>query len=396
MSERKYYVICGNNCKFESMTKEQIITAIQEAVSTGEIKDIDAGFITKVKEQNAGNNLLFWVGTTAEYNALEEKDPNCFYIKTDDTTDADIKATLDYLNEIAAQSIGKIPPQAEIIVTPICENVYNAKFTCKDEYGTEIKPSKKVATKWVFPAPRYGTYTITGVYNDVERTQTVEITAVKQYPLDFAFYADNFGNNDWETILALCKNNAVPVTWSVGTGKDITLTDGTVITAQIVGKSHDEDTNGNKCPLTLMFTDGQRKSMHYASQTVKWTATTMYAITLPSILAKFPTEIKNAIRTVKKYTSAGDSSATLELSTNTLFLMSEVERFGTNNYSVSGEGEQYSYFKVGNKLNENTWSRSPYRGNASTYCVLTGSGVLNPLNLVEITDTYYYYILFCL
>lgn len=49
--ERRYYVICEYNCKFESMTKEQIIAAIEEA--TGNVPThIDDAFITKLKEIN--------------------------------------------------------------------------------------------------------------------------------------------------------------------------------------------------------------------------------------------------------------------------------------------------------------------------------------------------------
>lgn len=93
---RKYYVICADNCKFESMTKEQILSAIEQAITTGEIKDVDTGFVTKIKEQNTGAALTFWVGTKAEYNALETKARNCFYIITDDT---DATAARELLEE---------------------------------------------------------------------------------------------------------------------------------------------------------------------------------------------------------------------------------------------------------------------------------------------------------
>lgn len=70
MAERKYWVFCDDGCKFESMTKEQILAAIQQAVSEGTISNIDAGFITKIKEQNAGGALSFWKGTEAQLNKL--------------------------------------------------------------------------------------------------------------------------------------------------------------------------------------------------------------------------------------------------------------------------------------------------------------------------------------
>lgn len=69
MADIKYYVFCDNDCKYEGMTKEQIIAAIAEA--TGAIPtDIDSAFITKIKEKNNNSALSFWLGTESEFNAL--------------------------------------------------------------------------------------------------------------------------------------------------------------------------------------------------------------------------------------------------------------------------------------------------------------------------------------
>lgn len=86
MSERKYYVLCDSNCKFESMTKEQILTAIAQAVESGEIRDVDTGFVTTLKTIN-GTPLRFFAGTQAEYEALtDEEKVNLYAIITNDTT----------------------------------------------------------------------------------------------------------------------------------------------------------------------------------------------------------------------------------------------------------------------------------------------------------------------
>lgn len=87
---RKYYCICDSNCRFETMTKEQILTAIAQAVADGKVSNADAGFITKVKETNAGNYVTFWVGSQAEYNALGKIENNCLYIINNDTTRDDL------------------------------------------------------------------------------------------------------------------------------------------------------------------------------------------------------------------------------------------------------------------------------------------------------------------
>lgn len=98
MSEKNYYVIDNLNCKVESMTKEQILEAIEQAISTGEIQDVDTGFITKVKELNKEQALQFWVGTQAEYNAISEPSTNVLYIITDDNSKEEIYSAIDTLS----------------------------------------------------------------------------------------------------------------------------------------------------------------------------------------------------------------------------------------------------------------------------------------------------------
>lgn len=99
MSERRYFVMCESNCKFESMTKEQILTAIEQAVSTGEITDVDSGFVTKLKEQNRNVGLKFWVGTEAEYNALSTPPADTFCIITDDDLREELRAMVNGVGE---------------------------------------------------------------------------------------------------------------------------------------------------------------------------------------------------------------------------------------------------------------------------------------------------------
>ena len=94
MESGKYYVIGYGNNFLESMTKEQILAAITQAVESHEITDVDTGFVTKLKEQKSGAPLMFWVGSTAEYNSIETKASNCFYILTDDTELEDLTAEI--------------------------------------------------------------------------------------------------------------------------------------------------------------------------------------------------------------------------------------------------------------------------------------------------------------
>lgn len=108
MEAGKYYVLALGNNLYEGMTKEQIIAAIVEATGVTP-SSIDDAFITKIKEQNRNNNLKFWIGTTAEYNALETPENNCFYIFTDS----------DELNEIVNAAADKACSQIMSRIYPV-------------------------------------------------------------------------------------------------------------------------------------------------------------------------------------------------------------------------------------------------------------------------------------
>ena len=81
------------------LTEEQIITLVTNIVDTGEVGDIDTGFVTRLKEQNRGKQLEFWVGTQAEYDQIELAQANTFYIITDDNFKEETEAAIAALNQ---------------------------------------------------------------------------------------------------------------------------------------------------------------------------------------------------------------------------------------------------------------------------------------------------------
>lgn len=147
-----YYVLCKNNCKFEGMTKEQILAAIEQAVSNGEIKDVDTGFVTKIKERNMGAALSFWVGTQAQYNALETKAENCFYIITDDTTFEDFQTQVKTINE------NFINQQTQIVKNQ--NNIYDLEDRCTE---LENRLYKKTFTTSQLDFSEYQEHTLDGI-----------------------------------------------------------------------------------------------------------------------------------------------------------------------------------------------------------------------------------------
>ena len=93
-----------------------------------------------------------------------------------------------------------------------------------------------------------------------------------------------------------------------------------------------------------------------------------------------PTEIQNGIREVNKLTSAGSESATINTTADKLFLLSEVEIFGSATYSFHGEGTQYDYYKAGNSKVKNVsgspsdwWERSPFTNSSNGFCMVNSS-----------------------
>ena len=115
MADRNYFVFDSDNCKFEGMTKEQIIAAIVEATGVSP-SSIDDAFITKIKELNKNQNLKFWIGTTAEYNALEEYEPNCFYIFSDSDELSEIE---QFAKEAAEEKANEVCAELQSDITTI-------------------------------------------------------------------------------------------------------------------------------------------------------------------------------------------------------------------------------------------------------------------------------------
>ena len=211
------------------------------------------------------------------------------------------------------------------------------------------------------------------------------------YDITFASsYDPVFANNTWEQIIAACHNNAVPDTWKVADQKPMTI-NGVDYLIDIIGKNHDDYSDGSgKAPLTFQIHDcyGEAKKMN-SSNTNKggWASCAMRQTHLPAILSLMPTEVQNGIREVNKLTSAGNRSSTIDTTADKLFLLSEIEIFGSVTYSKSGEGTQYDYYKAGNskvkKYNGGAyrwWERSPSGSNSTYFCIVHRNG----------NATYYY------
>ena len=234
------------------------------------------------------------------------------------------------------------------------------------------------------------TVTVTGKANG-SATITISVAAGTNYTapanktcaVTVSFLKDNFADNDWASIIAACHSGSVPSTWVVGNSKTMTI-NGASYQVDIIGKNHDTYASGGKAPLTFQLHDcyGETKNMNSSNtNSGGWTSCDMRSTHLPAILALMPTEVQNGIREVNKLTSAGSQSFTTNTTADKLFLLSEIEIFGSVSYSMSGEGTQYDYYKAGNskvkKFNGSAvywWERSPTGSNSAYFCNVNRGG----------------------
>lgn len=219
-----------------------------------------------------------------------------------------------------------------------------------------------------------GEWSVTASLNGNSKTKSIMIGT---QTLDASILSDTFAENSWAQIAEACQTGTVPSTWIVGNSKTMTI-GGTDYQIDIIGKNHDTYADGSgTAPLTFQMHDcyATTYAMNAANTNVGgWKECAMRKTHLPAILALMPAEVQTGIREVNKLTSAGNTSATIETTADKLFLLSEVEVFGTDRFSCDGEGTRYDYYQAGNTATKNRngsyqkwWTRSPYKSDGENF-----------------------------
>ena len=207
-------------------------------------------------------------------------------------------------------------------------------------------------------------------------------------------YDPVFANNDWASIIEACHANEVLDTW-VADGtcyKDMDI-GGKAYRIDIIGKNHDDLSDGTgKAPLTFQMHDCYDTTYQMNSSNTNaggWRDCRMRTQTMPALKALLPAEVQSGIREVNKLTSAGNQSSIIVTTSDELFLLSEIEIFGSTTYSFAGEGTQYDYYRIGNRTAKNIngnlnawWTRSPNATRSDIICLIGingGIGGTNPI-----------------
>ncbi len=158
-----------------------------------------------------------------------------------------------------------------------------------------------------------------------------------------------FETASWAKIVELCDAGRADEYFSVGETKQLTLTNGKTFTVEIVGMNHDilsSDTT-KKASLSIVVKDGPLytdeitpgKGVNWSNEGVR--------TTVRNIINNFPTELKSAVKTVKKKVMLGAASGDYSSVTysETLWLLSKGELFGETSYCT--DGPAYTYFTGG-------------------------------------------------
>ena len=294
-------------------------------------------------------------------------------------TSASLVYPAGFVSAIQAIQIGA---SLQIIVMTSAGATVTATKDSKTVSGTADTNGECILT-----VTEVGTWTVTATLASSTNTADVVVGTAN---VDLFMIDPVFGNNSWADIIKACQKKQVPNTWNVGDSCNMTINNKTYA-IDIIGKNHDDYADGSgKAPLTFQMHDcySEAKNMNSSdTNSGGWTSCAMRTTHLPAILALMPTEVQNGIREVSKKASVGGGSSTIETVSDKLFLLSEVEIFGSIKYSAEGEGTQYDYYKAGNSKVKNldgsaaTWrERSPYTGNSKFFCVVKSGGTATYLN----------------
>lgn len=229
-----------------------------------------------------------------------------------------------------------------------------------------------------------GEWTIKYTFDSSQKTKQWKLEVigiVYVYPFTIG---DNLNDTDWADIDICGRLGMAQQFFKVGDSKTVNI-GGTNYEVQIIGFNHDDKVSGGKAAYSFQLVDclNQTQQMNTSNtNTGGWNGSAMRG-RMSTYKSQLPAALRNVIKTVKKKSGTGGGSSSGTQQTNDdLFLLSEIEIFGTTTYSVAGEGTQYEWYKAGNsrikKVNgsaDTWWERSPYSGNTNYFCRVDSSGV---------------------
>lgn len=296
--------------------------------------------------------------------------------------------------------------------------------------GGSTVDSKTSTGTAVFTVYETGEYTVEATQGGQSTSGTVNVvSSTTSYAITLSFVSDTLNENSWDTISEVSDAGEGANYWAIGDRKQVTL-NGTIGSlslsnfstyAFIIGFNHNSSREGSgrihfqlaKTALSggtdICFTDGSYNSSGSSAAFRMNTSRTnsggwedsymrnnicgtSKSTTSGRIMGAIPAELRNALKSVTKYTNnngSSSASSAVTATTDYFFLLSEYEVFGNITYSNTYEAnyqQQYAYYSAGNskvKYQHNStgsaaywWLRSPFAGNSNYFVSVYTDGTV--------------------
>ena len=284
-------------------------------------------------------------------------------IKEKGGTSAPLVYPADFVSAIQAIQTGA---PLQIIVTTSAGATVTATKDSKTVSGTADTSGNCTLT-----VDETGTWTVTATAGSTTNTADIVVGTTN---VDLIMIDPVFGNNSWAAIIKACQEKQVPDTWNVGNSCNMTINKKTYA-IDIIGKNHDDYADGSgKAPLTFQMhtTYATQYKMNGAEyNNCGWkNCLVRTSNAFPALKKVMPAEVVAALKAVTKKTTAGGASSSIDTTSDTLFLLSEIEVQGTRTHSYAGEGTQYAYYQTAanRKKNRAWYLRSPRINSTSCFC----------------------------
>lgn len=143
MADGQVYALDQGGNKIVTLSAAQILAAIQSAISTGEIPPELETLVDSIREQNDGKSTKIWVGTQAEFEAIEATEEGTLYFITDLTTVDDLSKAISDLAAGLANGTKK-PADSKNVTDQIAGKNITDIF---ESNGTTAKKATEVTGK---------------------------------------------------------------------------------------------------------------------------------------------------------------------------------------------------------------------------------------------------------
>ena len=232
---------------------------------------------------------------------------------------------------------------------------------------------------YLYPS-EFGVWTVTA--GSTSKTINIDKVAV------FYLAMSDLESLSWFQVAAISKMGLARAQFHIGDEKTLTV-NGVRYTAVIIGFDHDTPVDTatygrDKAGITWQLKNCLNTTYQMNSSNTNsggWKSCTMRTSTMATLLSRLASDLKNAIVKVKKLSSAGNQSTAINTTEDSLFLLSEVEIFGSTTYAKAGEGSQYEYYQSGNSRVKTVngsvsfWlERSPDGSNSEGFCSVNSNG----------------------